>query len=85
MNLEKTIELAIELAEKNEEIQIVGKIDGGWCIAGEGDEGRIDEMGRACLRVSGVGIERYDYEDWETDREVMEVLGHTDDRIPVGY
>lgn len=55
MNLNTAITLASELAYDEDANQVVGMIDGEWCVSEWEDEGRLDLMNGTRFVVKGEG------------------------------
>ena len=56
MNLREVIELAAGLAYDEDELQVVGRIQGEWAVANWEDAGRIAEMRDPTFRVNFAGV-----------------------------
>ena len=56
MKLHDVIELAAGLAYDEDELQVVGRIQGEWAVAGWEDAGRIAEMCGPTFRVNFAGV-----------------------------
>ena len=60
MSIQATVKLASELAYSEDEDQIIGRINGNWCVASLEDEGRIHRMQSPTFRVKPDGLDPYD-------------------------
>ena len=58
MKLHDAIEMAAGLASEEDELQVVGRIQGEWVVAGWEDAGRIAEMCGPTFRVDSGGVDQ---------------------------